>query len=294
MTGFGESHCQQDGLAVSVEIRAINNRYFKLSVRSTEGYASLEPQIEAEVREAIHRGTIQVNLRIDHRRSPEDYGINVEVLERYRRQLCDLMADKSKGIAGNGQPSIEALLALPGVVDESENQMVDAAADWPIIQSTLKAALENLGQMRAKEGGAMAADLTANLRTIAASLDQIERRAPLVVEDYRNRLYERLKRTLADLGAVLEASDVIKEVGLFADRSDISEEIVRLRSHLEQFEAIMKLPESTGRKLDFLTQEMFREANTIGSKANDVEIAKHVIEVKTAIERIREMIQNVE
>ena len=115
-----------------------------------------------------------------------------------------------------------------------------------------------------------------------------------MVEDYRNRLFDRLKKTLAELDVALQPADIIKEVGLFADRSDISEEIVRLRSHLEQFQATMELPESSGRKLDFLTQEMFREANTIGSKANDVEIAKHVIEIKTAIERIREMIQNIE
>jgi uncharacterized protein (TIGR00255 family) len=104
----------------------------------------------------------------------------------------------------------------------------------------------------------------------------------------------RSKRTLAELNVVLDPADVIKEVGLFSDRSDISEEVVRLRSHLDQFQATMELPESSGRKLDFLTQEMFREANTIGSKANDVEIARHVIEIKTAVERIREMIQNIE
>jgi uncharacterized protein (TIGR00255 family) len=115
-----------------------------------------------------------------------------------------------------------------------------------------------------------------------------------VIEEYRNRLFDRLKRTLAELDVNLDPSDVIKEVSVFADRSDISEEIVRLRSHLEQFQATMELAESSGRKLDFLTQEMFREANTIGSKANDVEIARHVIEIKTAIERIREMIQNIE
>ena len=185
-------------------------------------------------------------------------------------------------------------MPLPGVVDDASGEAVDATADWPVIQRTVQAALENLGRMRGEEGRAMAVDLAANCRAAAASLDQIERRAPVVIEEYRNRLFERLKRTLAELDVALEPADVIKEVSLFADRSDISEEIVRLRSHLEQFQATMELPESSGRKLDFLTQEMFREANTIGSKANDVEIARHVIEIKTAIERIREMIQNIE
>ena len=146
----------------------------------------------------------------------------------------------------------------------------------------------------ARKGGRCSADLLANCRAAAASLAEIERRAPLVVESYRARLEERLKRTLAELGVSLDPRDIIKEVGLFADRSDISEEIVRLRSHCQQFEAIVASPESAGRKLDFLTQEMVREANTIGSKASDVEIARQVIEIKSAVERIREMIQNVE
>jgi uncharacterized protein (TIGR00255 family) len=291
MTGFGEAHSEQDGLAVAVEIRAINNRYFKLSVRTTEGYAALEPLVEGEVRRAVHRGTIQVNLRLDRKRSPEDYRINLDVLERYRRQLECL----HQGPNHVAQPaSLEALLPLPGVVDDASGQAVDATADWPIVQRTVQAALKNLGRMRTDEGLAMATDLTANCRAAAASLDQVERRAPLVIDEYRSRLFDRLKRTLAELNVALEPGDVIKEVGLFADRSDISEEIVRLRSHLEQFQTTMELPESSGRKLDFLTQEMFREANTIGSKGNDVEIAKHVIEIKTSIERIREMIQNVE
>jgi uncharacterized protein (TIGR00255 family) len=291
MTGFGEARCQQDGLAVAVEIRTINNRFFKLAVRAGEGYASLDAPVEAVVREAIHRGTIQVNIRVDRQRSPDDYRINVDVLERYRQQLVDL---SGKWKCKNCEPSLEALLPLPGVVDDASGESIDAAADWPVIEATLKVALENLGRMRSDEGRAMAADLTENCRSVAGSLDQIERRAPLVVEDYRNRLYERLKRTLADLGVNLEPGDVIREVGLFTDRSDISEEIVRLRSHLDQFQETMQLPESAGRKLDFLTQEMFRETNTIGSKANDVEIARHVIEIKTAVERIREMIQNIE
>jgi uncharacterized protein (TIGR00255 family) len=292
MTGFGESHCQQDGLAVAVEIRSINNRFFKLAVRTSEGYASLEPLVESVVREVVHRGTIQVNVRVDRRRSPEDFKINVDVLDRYRRQLLSLMQEWNYNEAGN--LPLETLLPLPGVVDDASGAAVDATADWPVIEGALQAALENLGRMRRDEGLAMAADLTANCKTIALCLDQIERRAPLVVEDYRKRLHERLNKTLAEMGVNLDPSDLIKEVSLFADRGDISEEIVRLRSHLEQFQATMQLPESSGRKLDFLTQEMFRETNTIGSKANDVEIAKHVIEIKTAVERIREMIQNVE
>jgi len=290
MTGFGESHCQENGLAVSVEVRAINSRFFKLALRSSEGYAALEPHIEETVRRVIHRGTIQVALRVERLRAAEDYRLNVEVLERYRNQLEELKRrwDLKEEIL------LQSLLTLEGVVYEESMILHDAEADWPVIGRTLQAALEHLGRMRAEEGRAMAADLAANCRSVTASLDQVENRSPQAVEDYRLRLHEKLQKILEKHSVLLDPSDLIKEVSLFADRCDISEEIVRLRSHVEQFLATMELPESSGRKLEFLTQEMVREANTIGSKANDVEIARQVIEIKTAIERIREMIQNVE
>ncbi len=290
MTGFGEARVQADGMAVAVEVRTINSRYFKVSIRTSEGYAALEAQIEALARDRIRRGTVQINLKVDRERSADDYLIDHRVLEGYRRQL-----DSIRTAWKIEQPlRLEDLLLLPGVANEQAGHSADAASDWPVIGPVLEQAIEGLERMRAEEGRAMAADLRANCRAIAAALDAIAERAPLVVESYRARLTERLKKTLAEFAVSLDPSDVVREVALFAERSDISEEIVRLRSHVEQFEASMDLPESAGRKLDFLTQEMFREANTIGSKANDVEIAQHVIEVKTAIERIREMVQNVE
>jgi len=290
MTGFGEAHCQEDALAVAVEVRTINSRFFKLAVRTNEGYGSLEPHIEALVRNSIRRGTIQVNVRIDRCRSPEDYKINADVLRGYRSQLESLQQQWRLS-----EPvSLETLLLLPGVVDDQCVGRFDASADWPVVGRTVQAALENLARMRSEEGRAMQVDLQANCRIVAAGLDEIGRRAPLVVDAYRTRLEDRLKKILAEFEVVLDPADLIKEVSLMADRGDISEEVVRLRSHLGQFDTIVGLSESSGRKLDFLTQEMFREANTIGSKANDVEIARHVIEIKAAIERIREMIQNVE
>jgi uncharacterized protein (TIGR00255 family) len=172
--------------------------------------------------------------------------------------------------------------------------MSSAEDDWPLIQETLLAAMENMASMRVGEGKAMATDLAANCNTIAAQLTQIEARAPLVAEAYRARLTDRLQKTLAEYQISLQAGDLVREISIYAERSDISEEIVRLRSHLVQFDTIMAHEESSGRKLEFLTQEMGRETNTIGSKANDVEISRAVIEIKAAIERIREMIQNVE
>ncbi len=290
MTGFGEGRCQENGLTVSVEARTVNSRYFKLSVRATEGYGMLEPLIEEEIRKSIHRGTIQVALRVDRKRPVEDFRINAEVLERYRSQLEELRTQWHAG----SDISLDALLTLPGVVDDSSAADRDLAAEWPTINKAIAAAMETLGRMRSKEGAAMAADLSANCKAVAASLAEIEVRAPLVAEDYRVRLHDRLAKALAEHSVSLEPGDLLKDVSLFADRADISEEIVRLRSHCEQFLATLNAPESSGRKLEFLSQEMIRETNTIGSKANDVTIARHVIEIKTAIERIREMVQNVE
>jgi uncharacterized protein (TIGR00255 family) len=290
MTGFGEARFQRDGLAVVVEVRTINSRYFKLAVRINDGYGSLEPRIEEIVRKTIRRGTIQVNVRVERAPTPADFKINAEVLDRYRSQLELLKQQWNRP-----EPvAIESLLLLPGVVDDSAFGRVAAAADWPVIGPTVEAALENLAHMRIDEGRAMSVDLQANCQRAAAVLAEIQRRAPLVVEASRTRIEERLKKILAEFAVALNPSDVVKEVSLLADRGDISEEVVRLRSHFDQFATIMELPESSGRKLEFLIQEMFRETNTIGSKAADVEIARHVIEIKAAIERMREMIQNIE
>lgn len=290
MTGFGEAHFQEDGLTVAVEVRTINSRYFKLTVKCGEGYSALESEIEGVVRDQIRRGTLQVSLRIDRPLSTDDYKINRAVLESYRKQLLEIETDWGSA----KQIPIESLLMLPGVVAENLTSATDATEDWPVIRKALEAAMVNLHRMREEEGRAMAADLKANCGIIARELAEIERRAPLVADSYRSRLSDRLQTVLVQYQVTLDPADVIKEVSIYAERSDISEELVRLKSHLGQFDSIMELTESSGRKLEFLTQEMFREANTIGSKANDVQIARHVIDIKAAIERIREMIQNVE
>jgi uncharacterized protein (TIGR00255 family) len=290
MTGYGESQSQEDGVTVAVEIRTINSRYLKLSVKSPEAYSVLEGEIETVARQQIKRGTVQINLRVDRPESPEAYRLNASVLSNYRTQLSELLREWK--LTQDVRP--ESLLQLPGVIHESVWSGSEATETWPLIRRTLEDAFARLAQMRADEGAHMANDLRANCDAIASELKCIEERASVVVDSYRQRLEERLRKVLDEYQVTLNPSDVIREVSIFAERSDISEEIVRLRSHLVQFAAFMVEKESTGRKLEFLTQEMFRETNTIGSKANDVPIARHVIEIKAAIEKIREMIQNVE
>ncbi|MEX2113642.1 MAG: YicC/YloC family endoribonuclease [Pirellulales bacterium] len=289
MTGFGEAHRKDASLSVAAEVRTINSRYFKLVVRCGEGYSAFEPLVESLVRQHIKRGTVQVSMRVDRAQASE-YLLRPDVLGGYVQQLEQL----SKKWKLDRPVAIEALLALPGVVDSNAREPVDVAAEWPLARDTLEEAMQRMAQMRTDEGRAMSADLAGNAAAIAQDLDAIEVRAPLVADGYRVRLTERLTKTLAEYEITLQPGDLIREISIYAERSDISEEIVRLRSHLEQFAATLELAESAGRKLEFLTQEMFRETNTIGSKSNDVEISRHVIEIKAAIERIREMIQNVE
>jgi uncharacterized protein (TIGR00255 family) len=290
MTGFGEARSQAGGMAVAVEVRTINSRHFKLSFRASEGYAGLEPDVEGVVRESIRRGTVQLTLRVDRRTSVDDYRINTDVVESYRRQLEQYTGHSE----WNDPDDLRMLLALPGAVNEKSRSDYDPRDDWPAIEPVAREALAALTRMRTEEGVALAADLAHNGRQIAEQLDAIARRAPEVTQSYQSRLTSRVQQALSELNVTVEPADLLREVALFADRSDISEEIVRLRSHLQQYEAALLMAESSGRKLEFIAQEMGREINTIGSKANDAEISRLVVEIKTALERIREQIQNVE
>jgi uncharacterized protein (TIGR00255 family) len=290
MTGFGEARKQTGDMSIAVEVRTINSRHFKLTYRASDGYAALEPEVEAATREVIRRGTVQMNLRVDRSSATDDYRINTDVLDNYRRQLEQYAAGKKLNVSLDPQ----TLLTLPGVIIEKSRSAEDPHEDWPTIEPVVKEALAAMSKMRAEEGVALAADLAHNGRQILEHLDAITRRTPEVTQSYQTRLTTRVQQALSELNVTVEPADLLRELALFADRSDISEEIVRLRSHMQQYEAALMLPESSGRKLEFIAQEMGREINTIGSKANDGEISQLVVEIKTALERIREQIQNVE
>ncbi len=290
MTGFGDARHERADHALSAEVRTINSRHFKLNLRTTEGYGALDARIEAVVREHVRRGTVSVNIRIRHISPADDFRVNAEVLHNYLDQLQKIAAKRGLG----EELRLEPLAQLPGVIEELSREARDAEAVWPLIEPTLRAALESLGSMRVAEGQALAVDLANQCATVESSLNKIATRSPQITELYRRRLQERVDEALAQFKTAIEPVDLVREVCLFADRSDISEEIVRLRSHLQQFNQALQAPESAGRKLEFICQEMGRETNTIGSKANDAEISHQVVEIKTALERIREQLQNVE
>jgi len=286
MTGFGSANRVNGETSVTVEIKTVNNRYFKLSLRMTDGFAALEPRIETLIRESIDRGTVNVSVRIRRKRKNE-YRIATEVIRSYYDQLVKLGAVHAK--------TMESLLTLPGVVETDTEQSDDELeVVWSVVKQTMDDALASLQTMRKAEGESMTMDLVANTKQLQTLVGGIEALAPNVAESYRKRLEERVGRILTEHGAVLNPADLVREVAIYADRCDVSEEIVRFKSHLAQFEEALNSKESCGRKLDFLTQELFRETNTVGSKANDAVITKYVVDMKTVIERIREMVQNVE
>jgi uncharacterized protein (TIGR00255 family) len=288
MTGFGEARLQDDRWSVSVEVRTVNNRHLKLNAKVTEPYGALEPELERVVRESVRRGTVNLMVRVERPRRAEDYRINTVALASYRDQLRALYEPAGAPI------EISALVNLPGVVEDRKPSGDDPHEDWPVLAAVVGEALKKLQAMRAEEGRAMADELLLLGKAIATHLSEVALRGPEVVSAYQKRITERVRSLVEGQGVTIEPKDLIREVAILAERADISEEIVRLRAHLAQYIDVIHEPESAGRKLEFVVQEMGREANTIGSKANDVEISRRVVEIKGLLEKVRELIQNVE
>ncbi|NBR05224.1 MAG: YicC family protein [Planctomycetes bacterium] len=293
MTGYGESSHQGNTLAVAIELRSVNNRYLKVSLRAPESYQILEPEFEKAVRKLVRRGTVQINLRVNRVRETQEHSLRLDVLQGYLNQVSKVAQESNLPhearcfLMGN-------VLHLPGIVPEGQIGAKTLDEDWPQIEKTLEIALEKLQAMRSTEGGVMGLELMALRNKIFEHLGSIKVLIPQVMDAYKERLLERVRKLLESTEAHVQPSDLIREVAIFAERSDIAEEVTRLDSHLEQFGKVLEQEEGAGRKLEFLTQEMVRETNTMGSKAADVKITRHVVEIKGDLERIRELIQNVE
>lgn len=284
MTGFGSTRAQDERWNVTVEVRSVNNRHFKLSAKVSEPYAGMEPELERQVREAVHRGTVTVVVRVERPKRSEDYRLNTVALASYRDQLRTL----------GETPALAELLGLPGVVEDRRGPESDPREDWPALTAVIAQALAQFQESRAREGKAMAEELARLLDGIADHVEQIAVRVPESVSAYRDRLLERIKVLVQGLGATVEPGDLVREVALYVDRSDVSEELTRLRAHIAEFRRKMDSEESAGRGLEFLAQEMGRETNTLGSKSSDVEISRRAIEIKGLLESVREIILNVE
>ena len=288
MTGFGNASFDSDGVHVSSEIKSVNNRYLKLSVRMPDSVARFEAEIEKLIRSRVARGSIQLSIRVRFHGGQSEYKIDQELLKSYQRQLAEIAA-------GDGnRPNLGHLLQLPGVVTQTElpDDLVNSL--WPAVEKCLSEALDHFDDFRQREGESMRLDMERQCQVIETEVKKVAELAPQVVLEYRDKILERVRRLIGDSSISVNENDVIREVALFSDRCDINEEITRLRSHTEQFLRLLNGITSQGRKLEFIGQEMFREINTTGSKANNVTIALSVVEMKAAIERMREVLQNVE
>jgi uncharacterized protein (TIGR00255 family) len=291
MTGHGRAQQTDDGLSLEAEVRSVNNRFLKVTYKLHESLSFLENQIEGLVREKVRRGSVHVTLRLSGGADAMANKVSESTLKSY--------LDQVRSGVGNGYGSgytivveLGSALQLPGVL--LPNRGPEPEKLTALALSTIGQALDELNRMRQIEGGQMAKELIEAASKVRAISGQIEARAPNVLIDYRKRLESRVRSALAEMLPTVGEIDVLREVVQFSDRCDIREEIVRLYSHLDQFLGALSDRESQGRRLDFLIQEIARETNTIGAKANDATIAHGVVSIKTTVEQMRELVQNVE
>ena len=293
MTGFGEARGSGPGVAISIEIRAVNNRYLKVAVRGTEPYPLLESDFEKVVRRLVKRGTLAINVRVEREAKASELRLNASALRAYLQQIEAVCNEI--GRPNYAAPMFAGLLALPGIAPDSAQRNAPPDEEWPLVERTLEQALAKFQATRQTEGQAMAEELFALHRTIGTQLVQIREHLPSVQAEYRKRLLDRLRLALAETGVKIEEPNLIRELALFADRSDVGEELVRLAAHLDTFEQVVRHEnDAPGRRLEFVLQEMGRETNTLGSKAGDVMISRHAVEIKACLEKIRELVANVE
>jgi uncharacterized protein (TIGR00255 family) len=290
MTGFARVCRDIDGISFAVEIKTVNNRYFKPSIRLPETASFLEQDVEKLLRQNIYRGAVNYLLRYKNVSGEPMYEIDSASLKSY--------VEKLNGIQHSGaiqcNINLADLLLLPGVVRPQEPENEKAEQIRKAVFNVTSQAIEQLKKMRAQEGQSLFDDLKQQCSRISGLIEGIKSRGSIVVSEYQSRLASRVKELLANARLELDSDTLVREVALFADRSDISEEIIRLGSHIEQFLANCQTGEYSGRRLDFISQEMLREANTIASKASDAKICNDVVEIKSCIERIKEQVQNIE
>lgn len=288
MTGYGEVQHSDDGVSYVLELRSLNNRYFKASIKLPESLSVFESEVEKLLRTRLSRGSVTYSLRVRDVRADAAQEINIAAVESYVKQLGRLSSQLPVQI------DLASILALPGVCQPPGLDEAERERQWKVLESMTLKAMDRLIEMRRVEGKALRDDLMRQCAQIRKHLASIAERAPIVLKEYHQRLLSRTNELLAESKLPLQLDDVRREVALYAERCDINEEIARLGSHLDQFEKLCDSRELAGRKLDFLAQELLRETNTIGSKANDAVIAQHIVEIKGAIDRLKEQVQNVE
>lgn len=292
MTGYGRKEEGRGALRLTVEIRAVNHRFSDILVRLPKAWSMLEDSVRKLVAQRVRRGRAEVNITLEEVRDTASSPLEVDwdVAE----QFVLISREMNERFSLESSLTAKDLLLLPGVIhtkDSNEKEDGDLN-EW--ILSLVEAATQDLTSMKVAEGSLLHKDLTNRLSQIVTWVDGIQEHVPRVMEEYRNRLQQRIADMLSQVSFEMEPQRFVQEVAYFAEKSDISEELIRLRSHCLQFAVQLEQEEAIGRKLDFLLQEMNREANTIASKANHLHIQHLAVEIKTELEKMREQVQNIE
>ena len=288
MTGYGSAELERDGQRLTAEVRSVNHRFCEVSVRGPKVALAFEDQIRQLIQDRFSRG--KFNLTITWV-GAGDQGEVLKLNENVAKRYVDLMSQLKDRFGLKGEIDLSTVAALPDLFSWEHTAMSDEES-WALVRDVVERSCENMNLMKDREGAALTRDFEKRLHAIRAELDKVSERAPLRPQEAKERMVARIKPLLDDVE--MDPIRIAQEVALLADRLDCTEECVRLAAHLDQFRHLIEGPEMAGRKLNFLLQEMNREANTIGSKANDVGIGHAVIIIKEEIERIREQVQNVE
>jgi uncharacterized protein (TIGR00255 family) len=294
MTGYGAAERADQDVRIAVEIRTVNNRFFKSVLHLPEGLGAVEVTIDKILRESITRGTISLGLTVEPRGGGARVPVNKDILEAYMKDLEGFAAAWSQKNTHYYDALLGFVLNLPGVVG-SEDVLLTGLENLPgRIEAVVREAVGRLNAMRDTEGQATAGDMRAALTEMERLIAAIEGRVPFVTNEYRDRLRQRVKDLLEGVEIAIDDQALAREVAFAAERSDINEEIARLKSHVSQYRELLVESGPAGRKLEFLTQEMYREVNTIGSKSADSDISRLVVGVKVGVDRLREQSMNVE
>lgn len=288
MTGYGEASAHLGGVQYFLEVRSLNNKYLKVVLRLPDALQSLEAELESKLRERVSRGTVTVTASVSDNSAAAAYEVNKKALARYIEQI--------KEASGGAPVDIASLMALPGVLQPPADAEGRLEATKAALFDLLNKAVAQLTAMREREGKALVADLRSHHEFIATRVVKLKEIAPSVIHEYEKRLRTRIDSLLAEAGVKVDTVDLVREIAAYAERTDIAEELNRLGAHLEQFMELLTSTDSRplGRTLDFLAQEMLREANTIASKSPDAAISRLAVEIKGAIDRIKEQAANVE
>jgi uncharacterized protein (TIGR00255 family) len=288
MTGYGRAEAEHQGRVWSIEVRSVNNRFLDAKVKLPRNYGSLEDSIRRKIAGYHMRGRVDLNLSVSGSFSDlVRIGVDFQLARSYHRSLLEL----AKDLDIKGKPDLSMLISLPDVITR-EQQLEDLDQVWPRLEPLIDDALEQCLLMRSTEAEALVRDLRERLDLFGRILDEIEQNIGPILQQRQEAMQDRLQKLLANIE--LDPARLAQEMAVLADKSDVTEELVRLRSHIDQFAGLLKSAEPVGRKLDFLIQEFLREVNTIASKITDAETAHKTVTLKSELEKMREQIQNIE